>query len=106
MTEGHGWGTPHTPEATRQLTRPAYPVPPAADRNPAPRYFTPPARPAAPGGPPAERPGRATHIRTTRIRPGTRPRPDAGSRIDPAVVIAALVMLALAGAVVVGLVTA
>ncbi|WP_238418702.1 hypothetical protein [Gordonia sp. 'Campus'] len=116
MTNGHGWGTPHSPEATRQFARPSYPVPPAAAPQPTPRYFTPPARPvvaddsAARGGPPVERRARTADlrtpdIRTTRIRPGTRSRPHTASRTDPAVVIAALVMLALAVAVVVGLVT-
>ncbi|MEY1673933.1 MULTISPECIES: hypothetical protein [Gordonia] len=89
MTNGHRYGPP-----------PAGP----GDRS-APGYFTPPARPAsAAGTAPSRTPGPDNRVRTSRIRPyEVGPPQRTRSRVDPAVVIAALVMIALAAAVVVGL---
>ncbi|WP_139114176.1 MULTISPECIES: hypothetical protein [unclassified Gordonia (in: high G+C Gram-positive bacteria)] len=95
MTSGHRYGPP-----------PAGP----GDR-PAPGYFTPPSRPAPPAGTTPRRglstgisPVPDNRVRSNRIRPYDVGSPQRSrSRVDPAVVIAALVMVALAAAVVVGL---
>ncbi|MFE0749182.1 hypothetical protein [Gordonia sp. NPDC058843] len=90
--------------------RPGPPPAGLGDRS-APGYFTPPARPVPPasttprGGPsPTARPAPDGRVRSNRIRPYPVESPrQTRSRVDPAVVIAALVMVALAGAVVLGL---
>ncbi|GAA14926.1 MULTISPECIES: hypothetical protein [Gordonia] len=105
MTGGQGWGPPsttppppqHVPDAVR------YDGPPEQRDRPSdvPAYFTPrrPTPPPVSSGP--SRRIRPTHPRSTGARAGS----GSGSRTDPAVLVSALVMIALAVAVMVGLLT-
>ncbi|MDF6100921.1 hypothetical protein P9A14_19480 [Gordonia hongkongensis] len=84
--------------------------PPGPGGRSTPGFYTPPSRPVAPAASaPRPRPAADNRLGENRV-PSTRIRPypvepprRSRSRVDPAVVIAALVMIALAGAVVVGL---
>ncbi|MFT4393734.1 hypothetical protein ACLTEW_02275 [Gordonia lacunae] len=89
MTNGHRYGPPAAGPGDRS----------------APGYFTPPVRSAPPADTTPHRgPAPEHRVRTSRIRPYEVGSPQRSrSRVDPAVVIAALVMVALAAAVVVGL---
>ncbi|MCT1353780.1 MULTISPECIES: hypothetical protein [Gordonia] len=85
--------------------------PPGPGGRSAPGFYTPPSRPVAPAAStPRPRPAAdnrlvgQSRVPSNRIRPyAVEPPRRSRSRVDPAVVIAALVMIALAGAVVVGL---
>ncbi|MCZ4578707.1 hypothetical protein O4158_06220 [Gordonia amicalis] len=105
MTGGQGWGPPsttsppppHAPRSDRQEGRPDS----GEQSSDVPAYFTPrrPTPPPVSGGP--SRRIRPAHLGDTDARSRT----GSGSRTDPAVVVAALVMIALAVAVMVGLLT-
>ncbi|MCD2145115.1 hypothetical protein [Gordonia paraffinivorans] len=104
MTSGHGHEAIVGPR--RQAT--AAPVPGPGHREPrTPAYFAPPP-PAIPPVEPASRrpPAPPRRIADAHLRSATAGNgSDRGNRMDPAVVISALVMIGLAVAVIVGLLT-
>ncbi|MHC3002509.1 hypothetical protein [Gordonia metallireducens] len=105
MTGGQGWGPPSTtPPPPHHVPDPVgYDAPPEYQEHPSdvPAYFTP-RRPTPPTTPPPVSSGPSRRIRPTHPRStGAR----SGSRTDPAVLVSALVMIALALAVMVGLLT-
>ncbi|QMU21217.1 MULTISPECIES: hypothetical protein [Gordonia] len=101
MTGGQGWGPPstttppphHVPDPVGFDALPEY----RDQGSDVPAYFTPPRPTPAPVSSGPSRRIRPTHPRSSGAR--------SGSRTDPAVLVSALVMIALAVAVMVGLLT-